>query len=149
MVVAKGMQNDDARGRPPVEGEEHFQRQERRPWSHWMTTLFHPGHIATEESQDGSDSDRYPKRSIIKKLRPDMIRRMDDAPKLVNPSGWITAGNASSSRNLGGMQQATFAITEGDQRASSPNGHHGLQDVEPIGGVRELVSETTSRGSDG
>ncbi|KAF9464972.1 cation transport protein-domain-containing protein [Collybia nuda] len=28
------------------------------------------------------------KQSIIKKLRPDMIRRMDDAPKLINPSGF-------------------------------------------------------------
>jgi len=149
MVVAKGVQNDDARGTTLVEGEEHFQRQERRPWSHWMTTLFHSGHIVTEEDQDGSDSDRYPKRSIIKKLRPDMIRRMDDAPKLVNPSGWITAGNAPASRNLGGGPQATSAITEGDERASSPNGHHGLQEAELIGGAREFVSETTSRGSDG
>lgn len=26
------------------------------------------------------------------RLRPDMIRRIDDAPKLVNPSGWISEG---------------------------------------------------------
>ncbi|THH13668.1 hypothetical protein EW146_g6584 [Bondarzewia mesenterica] len=28
--------------------------------------------------------------SETRRLRPDMIRRMDDAPKLVNPSGWIS-----------------------------------------------------------
>jgi len=151
MVVAKGMQNDDddARGTPPVGGEEHFQQQERRPWSHWVTTMFHPGHFVTEESQDGSDSDRYPKRSIIKKLRPDMIRRMDDAPKLVDPSGWITAGDAPVSRNLSGVPQATFTIAEGDERTSSRNGPHELQEAEPIGATREFVYETTSRGSDG
>ncbi|KAI0079232.1 hypothetical protein K474DRAFT_1659278 [Panus rudis PR-1116 ss-1] len=27
------------------------------------------------------------------RVRPDMIRRMDDAPKLVNPSGWISEGH--------------------------------------------------------
>jgi len=31
---------------------------------------------------------------MIHKLRTDMIRRVDDAPKLVNPSGWVT-GKAS------------------------------------------------------
>lgn len=28
------------------------------------------------------------------RLRPDMIRRIDDAPKLVNPSGWISEGRS-------------------------------------------------------
>lgn len=29
-------------------------------------------------------------RKTLKKLRPDMIRRMDDAPKPVGPNGWIS-----------------------------------------------------------
>lgn len=29
------------------------------------------------------------------RLRPDMIRRIDDAPKLVNPSGWISEGRTN------------------------------------------------------
>ena len=33
-----------------------------------------------------------------RKLRPDMIRRMDDAPKLVNPSGWISEGHTDPVR---------------------------------------------------
>lgn len=135
MVDAKGIQND-ARSAPHLVDEEQFQRQERRPWSNWMTTLFHPGQIVPEESQDGSDFDRYPKRSIIKKLRPDMIRRMDDAPKLVDPSGWITTGNASASRNV--------ALAEGDERVSSRS-----QEAEPIGDTGELVSRPTSLGSNG
>lgn len=146
MVDAKGIQND-ARSAPHLVDEEQFQRQERRPWSNWMTTLFHPGQIVPEESQDGSDFDRYPKRSIIKKLRPDMIRRMDDAPKLVDPSGWITAGNASASRNVGWVQQVTLAnvaLAEGDERVSSRS-----QEAEPIGDTGELVSRPTSLGSNG
>lgn len=27
-----------------------------------------------------------------RRLRPDMIRRIDDKPKLINPSGWISEG---------------------------------------------------------
>ena len=34
------------------------------------------------------------------KLRPDMIRRMDDAPKLVNPSGLLSEGHAPSGSNI-------------------------------------------------
>ncbi|KAF7297996.1 Potassium transport protein [Mycena chlorophos] len=32
------------------------------------------------------------KKGFMKKLRPDMIRRTDNAPQLVNPSGWISEG---------------------------------------------------------
>lgn len=76
-----------------------------------------------------------------------MIRRMDDAPKLVDPSGWITAGNASASRNVGWVQQATLAnvaLAEGDERVSSRS-----QEAEPIGDTGELVSRPTSLGSNG
>ncbi|TRM69077.1 cation transport protein-domain-containing protein [Schizophyllum amplum] len=37
-----------------------------------------------------SDSKKDKKGGIVRKLKPDMIRRMDDAPQLVNPSGWIS-----------------------------------------------------------
>lgn len=33
-------------------------------------------------------------RPLSNKLRPDMIRRMNDAPKLVNPSGFISEGHS-------------------------------------------------------
>jgi hypothetical protein len=32
------------------------------------------------------------KKCFMRKLRPDMIRRMDNAPQLVDPSGWISEG---------------------------------------------------------
>ncbi|KAJ3972950.1 cation transport protein-domain-containing protein [Lentinula raphanica] len=43
--------------------------------------------------QDSTESSGEKSRKIPKKLRTDMIRRMDDAPKLVNPSGWISEGD--------------------------------------------------------
>lgn len=46
--------------------------------------------IVVEDDQSEAESAVDRKSKIIKKLRTDMIRRMDDAPKLVNPSGWVT-----------------------------------------------------------
>ncbi|KAJ3861901.1 cation transport protein-domain-containing protein [Lentinula novae-zelandiae] len=44
--------------------------------------------------QDSTESFGEKGRKTSKKLRTDMIRRMDDAPKLVNPSGWISEGDS-------------------------------------------------------
>ncbi|KAJ3808222.1 cation transport protein-domain-containing protein [Lentinula lateritia] len=43
---------------------------------------------------DSTESFGEKGRKTSKKLRTDMIRRMDDAPKLVNPSGWISEGDS-------------------------------------------------------
>jgi hypothetical protein len=48
-----------------------------------------------------------------RRLRPDMIRRIDDAPKLVNPSGLIIDGQAGPS-NVRSMNQS-------DNMESSPS----------------------------
>jgi hypothetical protein len=72
----------------------------RHPWSDRMAALFRPGlSVIAEASSDGSKSDRHTKRRIIRKLRPDMIRRMDDAPMPVNPSGLVTEEKAPSLRS--------------------------------------------------
>lgn len=79
-----------------------------KPWHESVTSLFRRRHTSRADAPDGDDADRSesssdvtdPKaprarrNSLIKKLRTDMIRRMDDAPKLVNPSGWISEGAA-------------------------------------------------------
>ncbi|KAL0072467.1 hypothetical protein AAF712_000230 [Marasmius tenuissimus] len=41
---------------------------------------------------------------FAKRVRTDMIRRMDDAPKLVNPSGWISEGDRIPMKRFGTMQ---------------------------------------------
>ena len=43
------------------------------------------GSRATSKSSDTNN-----KGGIVRKLKPEMIRRMDNAPQLVNPSGWIS-----------------------------------------------------------
>lgn len=51
-----------------------------------------------ELSEDEPTSKERKAKSVLQKLRPDMIRRMDDAPKLVNPSGWISEGDSNAAR---------------------------------------------------
>ncbi|KAJ4483537.1 cation transport protein-domain-containing protein [Lentinula aciculospora] len=50
--------------------------------------------------QDSTESSGEKDRKTPKKLRTDMIRRMDDAPKLVNPSGWISEGDRIPLKHL-------------------------------------------------
>lgn len=96
--------------------------EQRRPWPHRMAAFFRPGRglsVVAEESSEGSKSDRNAKRGIIRKLRPDMIRRMDDAPKLVNPSGWVTEGKAPSLRKAPAMRSS-----RADEGNVDPNDPH-------------------------
>jgi hypothetical protein len=67
-----------------------------RAWPHRLTTLFRrrPALSTVVEATEDEEEHRNkgPRGGIIEKLRPDMIRRMDDAPKLVDPNGWISEG---------------------------------------------------------
>lgn len=125
---------------------------ERRPWSGRMAALFRPGRsqisVVAEDSSDGSSSVRPNNRGIIRKLRPDMIRRMDDAPKLVNPSGWITGGNAPSLRNIA-ESPAAVAEAQHDERVGSGYDPHGLQELNPSSESSDSSSEPTTLGGDG
>lgn len=62
-----------------------------------------------EDSKE--DHTRRVKGPKAPKLRPDMIRRVDnDEPKLINPSGWITGSNtASPPVGTGLIRQLTFS----------------------------------------
>jgi hypothetical protein len=57
-------------------------------------------HGSSPTSCSNMDGQRTPRR-----LRPDMIRRIDDTPKLVNPSGLISDGQAGPS-NVRTMNQS-------------------------------------------
>ncbi|KAI0250923.1 cation transport protein-domain-containing protein [Lactifluus subvellereus] len=50
-----------------------------------------PGSRGNSPSRVSNTEDR---RGNFRRVRPDMIRRADDAPKLVDPSGWISEGQA-------------------------------------------------------
>ncbi|KAJ7772100.1 cation transport protein-domain-containing protein [Mycena maculata] len=77
------------------------------PWPRRINTLLSRSMLSAvqETSREGSrsrertlDQDEKPKKKgFMRKLRPDMIRRMDHPPQLVNPSGWISEGAKSRS----------------------------------------------------
>ncbi|KAG6902774.1 hypothetical protein C0995_011922 [Termitomyces sp. Mi166 len=66
--------------------EEVAQTNPSTSWSNRISTLL------PKKRLDVADVEKKnKKKGIIQKLRPDMIRRMDDAPKRVNPSGYAVS----------------------------------------------------------
>ncbi|KAJ7503005.1 cation transport protein-domain-containing protein [Mycena galericulata] len=105
----------------------------RPPWSRRITGLLSRGTMLSavqETSREGSrsrehldDVEKPKKKGFMRKLRPDMIRRMDHPPQLVNPSGWISEGHnpepeekPEASPQLERPRQLAFA----EQLVSSP-----------------------------
>ncbi|KAH9485514.1 Low-affinity potassium transport protein [Psilocybe cubensis] len=73
-------------------------RKQHRPWPHRFIAFLQGRHISVEDEDQVEEGAKKGDGNAIRKLRPDMIRRMDDAPKLVNPSGWVSEGRAPSIR---------------------------------------------------
>jgi hypothetical protein len=68
-----------------------------RPWPHRFTTIFRRRtglSTVVEVAEEDQPCHERSERCIMRKLRPDMIRRMDDAPRPVDPSGWISEGQS-------------------------------------------------------
>ncbi|KAK7472408.1 hypothetical protein VKT23_000522 [Stygiomarasmius scandens] len=65
--------------------------EEQNGFTRTFTNLFKRKINVPSPSED--DAEERSEKEKKKKLRTDMIRRMDDAPKLVNPSGWISEGD--------------------------------------------------------
>jgi len=65
--------------------------EEQSGFARTFTNLFKRKINVPSPSED--DAEEHSEKEKKKKLRTDMIRRMDDAPKLVNPSGWISEGD--------------------------------------------------------
>jgi hypothetical protein len=62
----------------------------RRWWRTPFPTLLHRSATLHDESDNETDSSKENHKN--RRVRPDMIRRIDDRPKLINPSGWISEG---------------------------------------------------------
>jgi hypothetical protein len=59
----------------------------------WTATLFRRRTaLSTVDELTSEDRNSTPGRAHGVRVRPDMICKLDDAPKLVNPSGWISEG---------------------------------------------------------
>ncbi|KAK0195856.1 cation transport protein-domain-containing protein [Armillaria mellea] len=72
----------------------------------WFRRIF-TRNKAVAVAEDGSDKASETEgrgNSIRRKLRTDMIRRMDDAPKRVDPNGWISQGSTIPLQRFSTMQ---------------------------------------------
>ncbi|KAH8087810.1 cation transport protein-domain-containing protein [Cristinia sonorae] len=77
--------------------------------------------IQFKQNFSGSDSGSSHREepSTSSRLRPEMIRRMDDAPKLVNPSGWISEGSPGD------------RFVPSPQKEEGPNSHQVMFSTDP------------------
>jgi hypothetical protein len=90
-----------------------------RPTTIWpnriATFLRHGGAdlsvVAEANEATGNIEKKQKKQGIIRKLRPDMIRRMDDAPRLINPSGFAVPLKNSSTVHSNGHSVATAHLS--------------------------------------
>ncbi|KAF8911487.1 cation transport protein-domain-containing protein [Gymnopilus junonius] len=69
---------------------------ERKPWPHRFTASLTGKKLKVVGKDKDVEEAKKGQKNYLRKLRPDMIRRMDDAPKLINPSGWVSEGPAPS-----------------------------------------------------
>jgi hypothetical protein len=97
-----------------------------RTWPQRFTTIFRRRTalstvVEVTEEEQPRDEDR--RGGTIRKLRPDMIRRMDDAPKLVDPNGWISEGQSAPMNRVSTINsnpQLAFADELSTSPSSSP-----------------------------
>lgn len=105
----------------PPELEQEVEARAEGPWKYHLTKIFKRGTKkkrspqssssrgtsspagtgagSESDSEEPSKSKKHDKHGEGAKVSAHMIRRMDNAPQLVNPSGWISSGHASSSRD--------------------------------------------------
>lgn len=96
---------------------------QRQAFKRTTTTIEHPVHARTswarrvkaffstvkdEATRSGSPEEKPHHTTPTTTIRPDMIRRVDGAPKLVDPSGWISQG-ASEDNHSDVQRHLSFA----------------------------------------
>ncbi|KAG7091120.1 hypothetical protein E1B28_010174 [Marasmius oreades] len=88
-------------------------------WSNRVAALFGLGRKKSRTANEKTihsekpEKERHGSGGLAHRVRPDMIRRVDDAPKLVNPSGWISEGDRIPMK-----RNATIQSTTQDRRLS-------------------------------
>ena len=73
------------------------------------------------EKREGGLFRPFSKKSL-RKLRPDMIRRMDDAPKPIDPSGWISHETATVTPHRSRAPSVATRTSRNSDRQSRTNG---------------------------
>lgn len=93
-----------------------------RSWSRRMSNLYTARLSSVPEEVDDGKTERRGAHRIrrkMKKVRPEMIRRVDGTPRLVNPSGWISEQIPERSTPVQG--QSVRVIVNYNERAKSPS----------------------------
>ena len=104
----------------------------RRWWKSPISTLLHRTPTLHDESDHETDSTHSSKRGHKnRRVRPDMIRRVDDKPKLVNPSGWISEGRMLSAQQ-GGLVESGLSRSRSSIGEPEPANPTLVQSPEPI-----------------
>lgn len=107
------------------------------PWWKRAARLFIKPSLSTIQESTSSAENGHNDRGRSSRVRPEMIRRMDDAPKLVNPSGVISEGHTPR------LESATP-----DERHLSSTAH-SVSEATELEANRELDSEIESDDSIG
>jgi hypothetical protein len=116
----------------------------RVPW--WKKLFFSPRRTYPfEESDKGREnSSKANSNRQRRRVRPEMIRRMDDAPKLVTPSGWIIEGRLSTAEDSSPISESKPTNSHQQNLPStSPSRHTGIANM-PIVESPESVEISTS-----
>ena len=105
----------------------------RRWWKSPISTLLHRSATLHDESDHETDSTRSSKKNHKnRRVRPDMIRRIDDKPKLVNPSGWISEGRTLTTQRGGNLVESGSTGSRLSIREPEPTTSTLVQSPEPI-----------------
>ncbi|KAF7362270.1 Potassium transport protein [Mycena venus] len=60
------------------------------PWKRRISTLISRDTVLSAVDEADREDEKPKKKGFMRKLKPEMIRRMDRPPQLINPSGWIS-----------------------------------------------------------
>ena len=102
----------------------------RRWWRNQISSLFHRSTTLHDESDDETDSSKENHKN--RRVRPDMIRRIDDKPKLINPSGWISEGRMPTAReNLMESESIRSKSSTKEPEPTNPTLVHSSETTHP------------------
>lgn len=111
----------------PPDLEDEVERKQEGPWKYHLTHLFRRGRRRVESktvkgpSTPESESPRRNGESHSK-LSAHMIRRMDNAPQLVDPSGYISEGRSPRPEEASGqIIDSTITTSPSNMDASPPH----------------------------
>ena len=111
----------------------------------WRRVLeyFLPNTAAEKDIDQSSDDSSEEHRSS--RLRVDMIRRTDNAPQLVNPSGWISAGRTDFFASNREMQQKAQQKNSDELELQSPQRYLAFADIDNPSLVENAIRTVDKR----